>query len=265
MQCSISRYSKLSLGLFGTFAIGYNLSNAIHELGHALAMWLGGGRVKMVLLHPFSWSYTYYLGKPPFPATTAAAGVLFSTLVSLCILVVIRRRRSDWLLPLVATGLCTFIVNAIYLGVDSFMRSGGDGTYLLRYGFPLPAIIGLALLLLPFGAVFALILLPRLGLKADDGIWPRLPILFSGIGSYLLLMLAYNQLANKPEIVLWTVYVAIGFLLITIWAVSSPFVEARWNWLRQQHDGDISWVFALSVLFAGVVIVAVELLFSDHR
>ncbi len=62
---------RKSLFLLGSFSIGYNLAMAIHELGHALAMWATGGSVARIRLNPFSWSYTYYGSSPACPVLTA--------------------------------------------------------------------------------------------------------------------------------------------------------------------------------------------------
>ena len=53
---------------------------AVHELGHVVHLWVSGGTVEYVLLHPAQLSYTQP-GENPHPLFVAAGGVLSWTLV----------------------------------------------------------------------------------------------------------------------------------------------------------------------------------------
>ena len=75
---------KRALLLLGSYAIAYNTSTFLHELGHAVAAWLSGGQVFGITLHPFSWSYSYAVSLNPVFLT--AGGVLFSSLAGVLIL-----------------------------------------------------------------------------------------------------------------------------------------------------------------------------------
>ena len=51
--------ARTILMLLGSYAFGFNLHNIIHELGHAVAIWLQGGSVPGFYLHPFDSCLTY--------------------------------------------------------------------------------------------------------------------------------------------------------------------------------------------------------------
>ncbi len=250
---AIGGLSRPSLLLLGAFAVGFNASHAIHELGHALAVWLSGGRVTALSLHPFSWSTIDY--SVPTTAPIALAGAGFAVLIGLLILRLVWCRRSPWVLPLVMTSLCTLVVNATYLVVDGVLLAGGDATDLVALGFPRPAILAAGAGLLAFGFVVALPVLPRLGLHAADGFGPRFGVLGAGIGSYLLAMFAYHVAFNTNEIMLWSVYTASGLRLVAVWAAVTRLAESRWAWVSSQRAGRPGWGPALAFSILGVIAV----------
>lgn len=119
------RLFKSSLLLFGSFAIGFNLAIALHELSHAMAMWATGGTVERITLHPFSRSYTYYGSQPKLPMLTASAGIVFGTLFALLLLVLVSRfRHEPWFLIFIMTAIGGTANNGLYAIIDSIMLSG---------------------------------------------------------------------------------------------------------------------------------------------
>jgi hypothetical protein len=253
----MTKYAKPSLLLLGSFAIGYNAAHAIHELGHAIAVWFYGGSVTGMSLHPFSWSKIHYSVQVTVPI--AMAGPLFSTLAGVLMLALAWRWRSSWALPLIVTGLCTFIVNAVYLGVDGILLSGGDATALIRLGVSRPAVVGAGMFLLVPGFTAAMLPLPRLGIGHDDGLVARLLVLWIGIGSYLLAMFAYHLIFNTKEILLWGVYAGVGLILISVWAVVFPLAESRLAWIRRQQTSDTGCGPPIATAAVGAAVVITEL------
>ena len=91
-----NRLLKLSLFIFGSFSFGWILGTVLHELGHAVAMWVTGGIVDGITINPFSWSYAYYGSAPAYPNFTTWSGVLLGSLFGLIILLTIRKKSSPW-------------------------------------------------------------------------------------------------------------------------------------------------------------------------
>ncbi len=255
--------AKPAVLLLGSFAVGYNAAHAIHELGHAAAVWMCGGSVTGLSLHPFSWSTIRY--SIPTTAAIAAAGPGFAAVVGLLMLAAVWRWRSPWAVPLLATSLCTCLVNAAYLLVDGILRAGGDATDLLALGVPRPAILAAGAILLCLGAVAALPLLPRLGLGGGDGFVPRLLVLGIGIGSYLLAMLAYHALFNAREIALWSAFAGTGVALIAAWATLSRAVEPRWARDSVPPSDGRGWGPPLGITALGAAAVIAELAMYTGR
>ncbi len=129
---------KKSLMLLGSFAFGFNASHAIHELGHDLATWATGGCVTGIRLHPFSWSKIFYEEPLASLLLVEWAGVVFASACGLLLLALIRRWQGAWTVPLAMTGLCTLVVNGLYLTIDCLSLAGGDATSIVSHGTPTP-------------------------------------------------------------------------------------------------------------------------------
>jgi hypothetical protein len=250
--------AKPSLLLLGSFAIGFNTAHALHELGHALAVWFGGGSVTSLSLHPFSWSKIGY--SVPLTVPIAWAGAFFASLVGLLLLALVWRRYGAWTMPIVVTALCTFIVNAVYLGVDGMLLAGGDATDLVGLGVSRPVVVGAGILLLVIGAVIAMLLPPRLGLGQQSGLGARLLVLWTGIGSYLIAMFSYHLLFNAKEVLVWGLFAGLGLLLISVLAVAFPLLENRYTWICRQQAGDPGWKWPVATVAAGAAAVIAELM-----
>jgi len=254
----MTKYAKPSLLLLGSFAIGYNAAHAIHELGHAIAVWFSGGSITGLALHPFSLSKIHY--SITETVTIVLAGALFASLVGLLMLALIWRQRSAWAVPIVVTVLCTFIVNAVYFGVDGMLLVGGDATVLIKRGVSQPVVVGVGILLLVVGTVIAMLLLPRLGIGQQNGFGARIFVLWTGIGSYLLAIFIYHLLFKPREILLWGTFAGVGLVLISVLAVVSPLIESRCAWIRRQQAGDPGWLWPLTTVAVGAAIVIAELM-----
>lgn len=258
-----SRRVKSAVLLLGSFAVGYNVAHAIHELGHAAAVWMCGGSVTGLSLHPFSWSTIRY--SVPTTLGIAAAGPGFAAMIGLLGLAIVRRWRSPWAVPFLVTSICTLVVNAAYLLVDGVLRAGGDATDLRTLGLPLPILAAAGGILLGLGAVAALSLLPRLGLDADDGFGRRFFVLGAGIGSYLLAMFLYHAIFNAKEIALWSAFAGTGMALIAAWATFSRAVESRWGRDSVPPSGGWGWGAPLGTMALGAAAVIGELAMYTGR
>jgi hypothetical protein len=107
---------------------------AVHESGHVLHLWLTGGTVDYVVLHPLEISYTSP-GENPHPLVVAWGGAIWGCAIPLAVVALVRvLARSQVYLARFFAGFC-LISNGAYLAADSFVR-GGDGRDLMAYGVP---------------------------------------------------------------------------------------------------------------------------------
>jgi hypothetical protein len=107
---------------------------AVHELGHVAHLWLTGGTVERVVLHPLAISRTDP-GENPHPLIVAWGGAIWGCLIPLGLLLAVRAaaRTHAYLAAFFAGFAC--VANGAYLVGDCFVR-GGDARDLLQHGTP---------------------------------------------------------------------------------------------------------------------------------
>jgi hypothetical protein len=108
---------------------------AVHESGHVLGVWLTGGRIARVVLHPLTISRTDLIHNPN-PLVVVWAGPLVGVLLPLLFwcLAAGLRMPGAFILRFFA-GFC-LIANGAYIAGGSFARIG-DCEPMLRHGSPL--------------------------------------------------------------------------------------------------------------------------------
>ena len=141
-----------ALLIASTIALSWLGMMAVHEFGHVLHLWLSGGTVEKVVLHPLEISRTDP-GENPHPLVVAWGGPIWGCLIPLAGLWLARSAaRAHAYLARFFAGFC-LIANGAYLVGDCLVR-GGDGGVLIDHGTPpwllvlfgLPAVaLGLAL------------------------------------------------------------------------------------------------------------------------
>ena len=122
--------------LIGSTVLGSWLGmQAVHEAGHVLGVWLTGGRVERVVLHPLTISRTD-LAENPNPLFVAWAGPVFGAIapVFLWAAASLLRLPGAFVLRFFA-GFC-LLANGLYIGMGSF-DGIGDGGDLIRHGAPI--------------------------------------------------------------------------------------------------------------------------------
>ena len=93
-----------TLLLLGSFTFGYNFHNFLHELGHAVTIWVQDGTVHGFVLHPFLACYapsTYV----PDHILLYAGGALIGGTSTVLFAILAWRYRSPYLMPFVMS--CT--------------------------------------------------------------------------------------------------------------------------------------------------------------
>lgn len=149
----------------------------VHELGHVLHLWLSGGRVDYVVLHPLMLSYTHP-AENPHPLFVAWGGALWGCLVPWGLLGVVRLvARPYAYLAAFFAGFC-LIANGAYLAGDAFLQ-GGDGRELVQYGTPPWLLVVLGLPLVVLGLRLWNGLGPHFGLGSSRGTVDR----FAALGT----------------------------------------------------------------------------------
>ena len=212
-------YLYLILVLFGSFCIGYNITIACHELGHAFAVVLDGGHIQEFVLNPFSWSWN--LGQNLMnPLFTAWGGVTFGLLFALLPgLILFARKRYFLQVPILVTVGCAFLINGIYLLMGVFLKIG-DGGELIEYGVPAAIILIIGIVYF-ITAIFVWSIIQQVaGLKSDLPFTKRLILMCCGITPYLLMIVIYNLIFNKAQIIIWSAFAIIGLFICIIFSIT---------------------------------------------
>src|SRR5262249_42182532 len=111
---------RRTLTLFAGFLIGIHIAVFLHELGHALGTWIGGGHVSaIVMLAPLPAGYV--TGSAPNPLPSIWGGVAFGSLCTLAPLLAARCLDAKSPVRFAALMTAAFCLghNAIYLFVGS--------------------------------------------------------------------------------------------------------------------------------------------------
>jgi len=256
-----SRLFRLSLFLFGSFAIGYNLATAVHELGHAIVIWATGGTVARIVLHPFSWSYTYYSSSPGYPILTSWAGILFESLLALLLAALVwRSRQRSWALLCLVIAIMALAKGGLYASIDAILQTGGDSTDLIWLGVPPALVIGVGAVLVGIGIFLAIAAFRSIDFGADSSLVGRALVLEGGLLPYLLCIVVYQLVSSPQEIRMWGLYIASGAIIIFLVAALSELIESRLPSRPGTRANTPGWVWAWSVTVLGIAIVGIELM-----
>jgi energy-converting hydrogenase Eha subunit A len=254
------RLFKITLLLFGSFAIAYSLSNFLHELGHAIAIWTTGGIVDRITLSPFSWSYTWYDSEPKLPVYTASAGIVLGTLSALLLVTLTWRfRRQPWSLIFLLTGIVETASNGLYAVFDSLLSSGGDATDLIQYGVPASLIIGVGILLLIGSLLLSVAAFWPIGFGPKNVLLKRILVLEGGILPYLLCIVVYQLNYNRQDNTLYILSAGCGVALILAIAGLSHLLQSRFQHPPVDDSYDPSWAYTLFVVALGILVIVLEL------
>lgn len=206
---------KKGLLLLGSFEIAYNLSEFLHELGHAIAAWTTGGQVFGIVIHPFNWSYCSAVS--PNQLFLTSGGVLLSSLAGFLVFLGLIRWPKYALLPLLLVGPITLINNGDYLLMDLLVQSGGDACSLVAMGVPSVVIIFGATLLLLTGFALSIFLVRKTRLL-NGGFKVRLIIISLGILPSLFMALIWNFFYDRSAALEWLAYTASGTVMTFLFA-----------------------------------------------
>jgi len=250
--------------LFGSFCIGFNISIAFHELGHAFAVILDGGTIQEFVLNPFSWSWN--LGENVNnPIFTAWGGITFGLLFAIIpAIFIIWVKSLSFRVPILATAGCAFLINGIYL-LMGILFNIGDGGELIHYGVS-PVVIFLLGCIYFLTAIFIWIIIqPLLGINSSTLFIKRLLILISGISPYLLMIFLYNLSFNKRQLLLWSSFALVGIITVFIFSVAGHFWSKFDIKLNKAHHEKAAHRPVIIVNIIALSIIIGELLLFGMR
>jgi hypothetical protein len=220
--------ARVPLFAFGSFSSGWVIGIVLHELGHAVAMWMMGGSVERITINPLGWSYTYYATTPKYPNFATWSGVLFGSLFGLMILASIGKRPGPYVGPLFIAGVSPMLNGGAYYLIDAFVSRKGDAASLILSGVPRYLVLGAGVLFLGIGVYLVLRHIHWIGIRPRDSWARRMAILGSGVLPYFVLSLAYAIVWEPEDTLSGVVSVAMAGLfagLISFASIRCPRFE----------------------------------------
>ena len=255
----VRQFVKLSIFIFGSFSFGWVFGIVLHELGHAIAMWVTGGIVDRITIAPFSWSYTYYESTPKYPQLTTWSGVLIGAAIGLIVLLGIRKNTTPYLIPFIFLGFSPLLNGGGYYIVDTFISNQGDAFSLLQSGVPKYVVLGVGLLLLAMGVYVVIINVHRVGITPKDTFIQRAVLFGSGILPYFMMKTIYAIIKNPKGVPDAVAAIIIVFFIVVLVSWAAP------KYLNQGKIPEtIEWYHAIYATLLGVsAIVVPQMIFAS--
>lgn len=233
----------------------------LHEMGHALALYLAEGQIASISFNPFVGAVTSYNNPGAIiPASSArfisaggvALGCILAILLSSPFLI---RYLDRWTVPLAMVSVVSLAGNGMMLILGSLVSNVGDVARLLALGAPRWALLSWGLFLLGLGLVLFLRVSPYLGLGPRVIFRKRCLILLGGLAPYGFCVLLYNFVHNIERTILYLIYVGAGLALGVAGVYVGGRLQRHWSFIQGKTPGPIDGKHALfaNALAAGVL------------
>jgi hypothetical protein len=214
----------------GSYFFSVSLTVLIHEVGHAIALFVFGYPDINLKVTPFYGGTTssadLSLNNEVF---IIAAGPFFDLFCASIITISLWHKRSTRLLPLLMYGGTAFLLEGVVM-FNTFFTSAGitDWDALIYLGLSPILIAVLTFIVLIIGSIFMYILWPLTNIFVYDSFLKKLYI-NSGYILYLILSIVFSIIINilsLPELwylIILNAIVAVGFLIVRIIAYKPIF------------------------------------------
>ena len=259
---------KSILLILSSIGFSFNVGNAVHEFGHAIADWIGGIPFSNihVIIHPFfSPHMNIEEGIPnSMMGWPDAAGPMANVIFGLIIFSILWGKRNPFVLPLLLWGPLACVQEGIgqIMTVSDF---GSDAARMIAAGFPESLLIVISVLLILIGISLFGLVFPVAGISMDTSFLKRLVIIASGMVPYGLLTLLISLLASSnPQDVSRSYNIIGGFAIISV-IVAIVYSPIRFivNRFRMRTDFNVKWSHSLCAIGSMSVIVILLLLFLN--
>ena len=245
--------NRSMLFFLGGFAIAYNLTIALHELGHAIMYPIAGERMIEFVLNPFSWSWA---SGERLSVTVLWGGVtlgLFLALIPLMLTYKIRSTLFRFLSKMLAA--CGFLINGVYLSMGAVFGFG-DGGDLIFAGTNSIFVVVLGLLYILISFLFWSDLQRHMGMDDHTVFSRRAYVIIGGIAPYMAVIFLYNLIHNPRQITMWGSLAFAGLLAASMISVSGHL----WSRFVRKPNGseDLSGCYASRILVLGLMVILAE-------
>lgn len=270
--------ARAALLLMGASVFAYLFGVFVHEIGHYLASLALGVPEPAIVLHPFDLSETLdggdisrALGTPLRRAVSGAAGPLLNLALGVTVSLLVWRRRSSRWLPFAIWGSVALLQESVgmIIGLVDYPDTGSDWSDVMAAGVPPVAIGLLAAALLVIGSLWILLVVPLVGLSAEDASWRKLVVFLAGIPLLLLAAVVYLMVVGSsseyPSYVLQNRQIALGASVALVAALASLHKPLYSLLDRMSHTrvAHIAWRDTLPAIGLCSAVIAFQLVFFN--
>ena len=268
-RISESTALRSMLLIMGAWAFTWCLSVTVHEIGHAIAYSIVKLPDIKIIVHPFDLSHTTTsLDKVPFGRPFIDyMGPLFNLLCATVITLILWRKRSPFLVPLLMWPANAFLQEgvAVFIGIaEYFGGSYDDWGMVMRAGIPPIVVAIIGILFIVIGIAFLNMLMPLMNISPTDPFWKRLMINLGGIMPYFILSVLYVSLFG-PAWLVETRLIALvsAIFLVLLFTVTYKLLYPFLDRLSHTDIIEVKWSAARLALGLGATIVIIEILFLN--
>jgi hypothetical protein len=191
---------KVTFLFFLSYVFGVLFHDIIHELGHAISIWVQGGTITGFYFHPFDASYNFStaVGNHMF---LYAGGAFIGLPLTIIFMGIALRYRSPFMFPFITAGVYGFISTGVWM-IKAVTAPGiaTDYTYMVGLGFPAFIFPIIGILYIAFGILARIFFLPLTGIGPETKYGARFTVYLAGIIPWFILHGVYNMVFHGSSI-----------------------------------------------------------------
>jgi hypothetical protein len=250
--------------MLASYTFGFNFHNIVHELGHSVAIWIQGGKVHGLVLHPFLACYSPSTAVPNH-VLLYAGGALFGGAATVLLPMLAWRHRTPYMMPLVMPCSAGLITTSKWMLLAPFTTSSTDYYFLIDLGVPSAVILVWGLLYLTVGVAVVVLFLPLVGISHDERIIPRVIVLESAVLPYLIaadVFYVVRGASVRFSMFLGLIPTAVFFAVV---AWLSMWLMARYELFRRVQTARVETAHVAVAWASAGALIAVMLLITLPR
>ena len=247
-----------------SYVFGVLFHNIIHELGHAITVWVQGGTVTGFYFHPFNSSYnsSSYV---PNHLLLYAGGAFFGLPITIIFMLIALKYRSSLLFPFIISGAYGFCTTGTWmLKALISPEITSDYTYMIELGTPGLVLLIVGIIYITFGIFVRIFFLPLAGIDYKTNYETRFIIYFTGILPWYILQALFNLFVNDFPLVS-LIYFLIPIILFLVFEVyiSLP-LQRKFKVFKQIPRQQIKIHHNIAILVGAVILYVIVIIVNQY-
>jgi hypothetical protein len=250
--------------LLASYIFGYNFHNIIHELGHAVTIWVQGGSIHGLVLHPFLSCYAPSTAVPNH-VLLYAGGALIGGTFTIVFAILAWRVRTPYMMPLVMTCVAGLVTTSRWMLLAPFTTSTTDYYFMIELGVPAILIFLWGVLFLVIGVSVLSWFLPLLGLGPKANLLDHFFVIVVGILPYQLAASGY-YIATGISGLAGSISTAISVIItLAILAAVAKGLTSRFELFRRVEVAALKPRHIVVAWSAAVLLIVLMFVFTMSR